>query len=78
MVSVKTGRRNSSKDEGTIRDAISALEASIDALRSLIEAEDPEDGEDEVKANTAVEEPEQSNPRKDALLATIKNLDMEV
>lgn len=76
VVDVKSGRRNSGKDEGTIRDAISALEASIDALRSLIEAEDPEDGEDKAKANAAAEEPEQSNPRKDSLLSYIKTMEV--
>ena len=76
MVSVKTGRRNSSKDEGTIREAISALEAGITALRSLIEAEDPEDGEDEAKANAAAEEPEQSNPKKENLLRYINTMEV--
>ena len=77
MVSVKAGRRNSGKDEGTIRDAISALETSINALRTLIEADDPEDGEDEAKANAAAEELEQSNPDKEQLLEYIKNMNME-
>ena len=71
MVSVKAGRRNSKKDADAIREAITLLQGVLDN-------EESESGEDEAKANTAVEEPEQSNPRKDALLATIKNLDMEV
>ena len=73
----KAGRRNSGKDEGTIRDAISALESGIASLRSLLEVAEPEDGEDEAKANAAAEEPEQSNPKKDALLEYIKNMSME-
>ena len=73
---VKAGRRNSGKDEGTIRDTISALEAGIASLRSLLEAEEPEDGEDEAKANEASEEPEQSNPRKEQLLEYIKNMEV--
>lgn len=77
VTDVKAGRRNSGKDEGTIRDAISALETSIDALRSLIEADDPEDGKDEAKANAAAEELELSNLDKDALLEYIKNMNME-
>lgn len=77
ITDIKTGRRNSSKDEGTIREAISALEAGITALRSLIEAEDPEDGEDKTKANAAAEEPEPSNPDKEQLLEYIKNMNME-
>ena len=67
----KAGRRNSKKDADAIREAISLLQG---VLGELEEAEDPEDGEDNAKANTAVEEPEQSNPKKDALLATINKL----
>lgn len=70
MVSVKAGRRNSKSDEQAIRQAIALLEGVLDN-------EESESGEDEAKANTAVEEPEQSNPRKDALLATIKSFDEE-
>lgn len=73
---VKTGRRNSGKDEGTIRDTISALEAGIASLRSLLDADEPEDGEDEAKANGAPEEPEQSNPVKDKLLEYIKSMEV--
>lgn len=75
MTDVKAGRRNSGKDEGTIRDAISALEGSIAALRSLVDAEEFEDGEDEPKANAAAEEQTESNPKKDALLTYIKNME---
>ena len=70
MTEVKAGRRNSKKDEDAIRQAISLLQ-------SVLDADDPEDGEDEAKANTAVEEPEQSNPAKDRLLEYIKSLQME-
>ena len=75
MTDIKAGRRNSGKDEGTIRGAISALEAGIASLRSLIETADPDDGEDEAKANAAVEEPELSNPTKEKLLEYIKNME---
>ena len=77
VTDVKAGRRNSGKDEGTIRDAISALETSINALRTLIEADEPEGREDEAKANAAAEEPEQSNLDKEQLLEYIKNMNME-
>ena len=77
VTDVKAGRRNSGKDEGTIRDAISALETSIDALRSLIEADDPDNREDEAKANAAAEELEPSNLDKEQLLEYIKNMSME-
>ena len=43
-------------------------------LGELEEADDPEDGEDDVKANGAPEEPEQSNPKKDSLLEYIKSI----
>lgn len=67
VTDIKAGRRNSKSDEEAIRQAITLLQGVLDN-------EDPEDGEDNAKANTAVEEPEQSNPKKDALLATINKL----
>lgn len=69
---VKSGRRNSKKDADAIKEAISLLQG---VLGELEEADDPEDGEDEVKANGAPEEPEQSNPKKDRLLEYIKNME---
>ena len=71
MVSVKAGRRNSKKDADAIREAISLLQG---VLGELEEAEEPEDGEDEAKANGAPEEPEQSNPKKAALLEHINRI----
>ena len=71
VTDIKAGRRNRKSDEEAIRQAIALLQGVLDE-------EEPEPGEDEAKANTEVEEPEQSNPRKDALLDTIKNLSMEV
>ena len=70
MTEIKAGRRNSKKDEDAIKQAIALLQGVLDA-------DDPDDGEDEAKANTAVEEPEQSNPRKDNLLENIKNMSVE-
>lgn len=69
---VKAGKRNSKKDADAIREAISLLQGVLGELDD-IEA-DPEDGEDEVKANEASEEPKQSNPRKDALLNVIAKM----
>lgn len=66
----KSGRRNSQKDADAIKEAIRLLQG---VLGELEEAED-QDGEDEQKANGAPEEPEASNPKKDALLEYIKNL----
>ena len=72
---VKAGRRNSKKDADAIREAIKILQG---VLGELEEAEEPEDGEDEAKANGAPEEPEQSNPKKAALLEYINSLQKEV
>lgn len=69
----KSGRRNSKKDAAAIREAITLLQG---VLGELEEAEEPETGEDEAKANTAVEEPEQSNPIKEKLLEYIKNMEV--
>lgn len=71
---IKSGKRNSQKDADAIREAISLLQG---VLGELDDTDEPDDGEDEAKANTAVEEPEQSNPRKDNLLAYIKNMSVE-
>ena len=70
----KSGRRNSKKDADAIREAITLLQG---VLGELEEADDPEDGKDDAKANAAAEEPEPSNPKKDALLEYIKNMTME-
>ena len=78
MVSVKAGARNSKKDADAIMEAIRHNEEANKLLRGLFgeleEADDPEDGEDDVKANGAPEEPEQSNPKKDSLLEYIKSI----
>ena len=67
MTDVKAGRRNSKKDADAIKQAIALLQGVLDA-------EDPEDGEDDAKANGAPEEPEQSNPKKERLLEYINHL----
>lgn len=69
VVEVKSGRRNSAKDEDAIRQAITLLQSVLDTAEVI------EDGEDEAKANAAAEEPEQSNPAKENLLAYIKNME---
>ena len=71
VTDIKAGRRNSAKDADAIREAITLLQG---VLGELEEADDPEDGEDDVKANRALEEPEQSNPRKEKLLEYIKSI----
>lgn len=72
MTDVKSGRRNSKSDTDKLEQAISLIR---DVLGQLEDADDPEDGEDDAKANTAVEELEQSNPKKDNLLAYIKSME---
>ena len=67
MTDIKAGKRNSKKDADAIREAITLLQGVLGEL------EDTDDGEDEAKANAAVEEPEQSNPKKAQLLEYINS-----
>ena len=75
-VEEKSGRRNSKADADKLEQAITLIQDVLGQLDDTEEPE-PEGGEDEVKANAAAEEPEQSNPRKDALLEAIKSMKME-
>ena len=75
---VKAGRRNNKSDEETIRQIIKLAQSLLDDVDDTEEAEDEEPGEDEVKANEASEEPEQSNPRQEKLLEVIANMRTEV
>lgn len=74
MTDVKSGRRNRKSDEDIIKQIITLAQSLLDEVD---DAADPDDGEDEAKANGAPEEPEQSNPKKDQLLEYIKTLTME-
>lgn len=71
VVDVKAGRRNSKKDADTIRQAITLLE-------SVLDTEDPDNGEDDLDANAAAEELKESNPMKVSLLEYIQNMEKEV
>lgn len=71
MTEIKAGRRNRKSDEDTIKQIISLAQSLLDEVN---DADEPDDGEDNAKANTAVEEPEQSNPTKEKLLAYIDAL----
>lgn len=71
VVDVKAGRRNSKKDADTIRQAITLLE-------SVLDTEDPDNGEDDLDANAAAEEQKESNPKKADLLEYIQNMEKEV
>ena len=68
----KAGRRNSQKDADTIKQIITLAQS---LLEKVDEADEPESGEDEAKANGAPEEPEQSNPKKKQLLEYIKSME---
>ena len=68
MTGVKSGRRNRKSDEDAIRQAISLLQG-------VLGADEPDDGEDDVKANAAAKEPDRSNPLKERLLAYIKTME---
>lgn len=67
----KAGRRNRKSDEEIINQIITLAQSLLDEAD-----EDIPDGEDEAKANTAVEEPEQSNPVKEQLLEYIKSMEV--
>lgn len=72
MTDIKAGRRNRKSDEETIRQIITLANSLLDEVN---DADDPDDGKDEAKANGAPEEPEQSNPKKERLLEYIKNME---
>ena len=72
MTDIKAGRRNRKSDEDIIKQIISLANQLLDD--EVNDAAEPDNGEDEAKANTAVEEPEQSNPKKEKLLAYINTM----
>ena len=76
MTEIKAGRRNRKSDEDIIKQIISLANQLLDD--EVNEAEEPDNGEDEAKANGAPEEPEQSNPKKERLLEYINHLREEV
>lgn len=73
VTDIKSGRRNRKSDEDAIKQIISLAQSLLDEDD---DAADPDNGEDEVKANTEVEEPEQSNPEKATLLEYLKNMEV--
>ena len=70
----KAGRRNSKADADKLEQAIALIQDVLGQIDDIEEEPEPEDGEDEEKANVATEEPEQSNPKKDALLEVIAKI----
>ena len=75
MTDIKSGKRNSKKDEDAIKEAISGLEAVIASLKSLLEISD--DGEDDPEDNLAGEDQKESNPEIKELLNYISKLKEE-
>ena len=71
VTDVKSGKRNSKKDEDAIKQAIALLQGVLD------EADDNDEGKDDPKDNPKGEDPKGSNPEKDRLLDYIKNLKTE-
>ena len=71
VTDIKSGRRNSKKDADALRQAITLIQSVLDT------DDEPNDGEDNAKANTAVEEPMQSNPEKAGLLNYIKTMEVD-
>ena len=72
VLDVKAGRRNSGKDESTIRDAINALEAAVESLRALLDIDD--NGEDDPEDNPDGEDQKGSNPKIEELLNYIASI----
>lgn len=66
---VKTGKRNSKKDEDAIRQAITLLQGVLDEAGES-------DGKDDPKDNPKGEDPKESNPEKARLLEYIKNMNL--
>lgn len=72
MVSIKAGRRNSKSDADILRQIRSLVDQLLED--EVDDTEEPDDGEDKPEANEASEEPKASNPKKEDLLAYIKNM----
>ena len=47
-------------------------------MESVLDTEDPDNGEDDLDANAAAEEQKESNPMKASLLEYIQNMEKEV
>ena len=74
MTDVKAGRRNSKSDADILRQIRSLVDQLLED--EVDDTEEPDDGEDKPEANEASEEHRASNPKKDDLLAYIKNMEV--
>ena len=70
---VKAGRRNSKSDADILRQIRSLVDQLLED--EVDDTEDPDDGEDDVKANAAAKEPDRSNPERENLLQYIKSME---
>ena len=73
-VEIKAGRRNRKSDEDAIKQIISLAQSLLDD--EVNDADEPEDREDNPKANAAAEEPDGSNLQKERLLEYIKSMEV--
>ena len=73
VTEIKAGRRNKKTDEEKMRQIIALANSLLDD--EVNDADDPDDGKDEAKANAAAKELEQSNPKKAGLLEYINNME---
>ncbi len=71
MTDIKSGKRNSQKDEETIKEAISALESAANALKTLL---DNNDGKDDPEDNPEGEDPKDGNPEFKQLIERSKEI----
>lgn len=71
MTDIKSGKRNSQKDEETIKEAISALESAANALKTLL---DNNDGKDDPEDNPEGEDPKDGNPEFKQLIEKSKEI----
>lgn len=68
VIDIKSGRRNSKRDADALKQAIALIQSVLD------DEDDPDDGEDNQKANAEAEELKESNPAKESLLEYIKTM----
>ena len=73
VVDIKAGRRNSKSDADILRQIRSLVDQLLED--EVDDTEDPDDGEDDVKANAAAKEPDRSNPERENLLQYIKSME---
>lgn len=75
IIDVKTGKRNSSKDEETIKNAIELLKSLLENIEDSIEENNADEKSEKVDSdNGAPEDQGELNEKKEALLELIKKI----